>query len=72
MLFYHDHFKFLQSAINTTKCPNQTSIVLSLQGAQLAFVFGAAAGGPSNHSPRAHIPADHTSNSELMQKKLIV
>lgn len=25
-----------------------------------------------SRSPMAHIPADHTSNSELMQKKLIV
>ena len=37
-----------------------------------AFVFGAGIGGPSNHSPSAQIPADQTSSSELMQKKLIV
>ena len=28
--------------------------------------------GLSSHSPSAQMPADHTSNKELMQKKLIV
>lgn len=37
-----------------------------------AFVFGARAGDPTSHSPSAQIPADQTSSSELMQKKLIV
>lgn len=37
-----------------------------------AFVFRAGTGGPKSHSPSAQIPADQTSSSELMQKKLIV